>query len=442
VYNIILRRIFLKRFILVFSLFIFTLTAASAQAPWHDNQIALITVNGTTFMDYILDKAGTFGLHKDVIKEFEQVFRKNSGSDLRKDFHNVGVLIYQGENGKPHLLGFTTGSFKPENWYGEFEVIANQPLAAQHLKVDIRNENGKKIVDLTSKKKIKNKPAPVISLFFSGSNRVYFGPREEVNYATKIKFSEPPQAIRKQIHKQTFFLNANLKGLSQTMASMQNPATQAIGPMLAPMSNLYVFYKDGEIFTRLDCVDEPSAKNFYDMLNGLKTSYQQKLKNDLAQLEKPSDGKGWLINSFIYFGKKGSILSSKETIDSIKLVHKNNVLMLKGTLPPLVRTGLIPIATVGVLAAIAIPNFRKARGVAREKACFANQRVLLGATEMWNMDHPEMQTSLDSEFIQKLAAEGYLRSVPTCPAGGTYSSTGDLTTADGEIKCSVHGPIK
>ncbi|MGM0600790.1 MAG: competence type IV pilus major pilin ComGC [Candidatus Rifleibacteriota bacterium] len=432
----------MKRFILVFCLFIFTMGPASAQAPWHENQIALITVNGTTFMNYILDKAATFGFHKNVIKEFEKVFRKNSGSDLRKDFHNVGMLIYQGKEGNPHIFGFTTGNFKPENWYGEFEVIAAQPLAAQHLKVDIRSENGKKIIDLTSKKKIKNKPAPVVSLFFESPNRAFFGPKEEINYASKLKFTEPPEAVKKQIHKQTFFINANLKALSKTITKAQNPSTQAVAPMIAPMSNLYVFYKDGKAFIRLDYVDEPSAKNFYDMLNGLITSYQQKLENDLAQIEEPSDGKGWLVNSLIYFGKKGSILSSKETIDSIKLVHENNVLMLKGTLPPLIRTGLIPVATVGILAAIAIPNFRKARGTARKTACFANQRVLLGATEMWNMDHPEMQTTLDKAFIEKLVEEGYLRSVPTCPAGGTYSSTGDLSTADGEITCSEHGPVR
>ena len=114
--------------------------------------------------------------------------------------------------------------------------------------------------------------------------------------------------------------------------------------------------------------------------------------------------------------------------------------MLKATLPSIVRTGLIPIATAGVLAAIAIPNFRKARSNARKTACFANQRVLLGATEMWNMDHENMQTKIDSAFIEKLVEEKYLRSYPTCPEGGTYSSTGDLTTG-GKITWSKHGPI-
>ncbi|MDP7420655.1 MAG: prepilin-type N-terminal cleavage/methylation domain-containing protein, partial [bacterium] len=47
---------------------------------------------------------------------------------------------------------------------------------------------------------------------------------------------------------------------------------------------------------------------------------------------------------------------------------------------------MIVIAIIGVLAAIAIPDFNHARLQARQKACLANMRVLEGAVDMWEMD--------------------------------------------------------
>lgn len=98
---------------------------------------------------------------------------------------------------------------------------------------------------------------------------------------------------------------------------------------------------------------------------------------------------------------------------------------------------LVGSAVVGVLAAIAIPNFQKARMQARQKACFANQRVLMGGVEMYNMDNEKMMNELN---IQALVDGKYLKSVPQCPEGGTYSSEGDIAQ-EGRVKCSVHGSV-
>lgn len=96
-------------------------------------------------------------------------------------------------------------------------------------------------------------------------------------------------------------------------------------------------------------------------------------------------------------------------------------------------------AVVGVLAAIAIPNFVKARDNAQANGCFANQRILLGATEMYNMDNEKMLNELNIEALLK---GQYLKSAPVCPGGGTYGSTGNLAAEDGKINCSKHGSVE
>ncbi len=104
---------------------------------------------------------------------------------------------------------------------------------------------------------------------------------------------------------------------------------------------------------------------------------------------------------------------------------------------------MIVIAIIGILAAIAIPNFRKAREQAREKACYANMRVILGAVEMYNMDHSTMLSGLaDPGSLDFLVTSQYLKtSIQRPETNCGYSNDGDLTGV-GVVSCNVHGPVE
>ena len=101
---------------------------------------------------------------------------------------------------------------------------------------------------------------------------------------------------------------------------------------------------------------------------------------------------------------------------------------------------MIVIAIIGILAAIAIPNFRKARQQARQKACQANMRVLQGAVEMYNMDSNQMiSANLD---VAALSSGKYIKAEPTPPeAGCSYGASGDLA-AEGVVMCGIHGSVE
>lgn len=104
---------------------------------------------------------------------------------------------------------------------------------------------------------------------------------------------------------------------------------------------------------------------------------------------------------------------------------------------------MIVIAIIGILAAMAIPNFRKAREAARQKACYSNIRVILGALEMYNMDHSQMHDSLaDADCTTGyLVTDGYLKTAVTKPETGC-SYSGSNLTGNGLISCAVHGTIE
>ena len=101
---------------------------------------------------------------------------------------------------------------------------------------------------------------------------------------------------------------------------------------------------------------------------------------------------------------------------------------------------VLSIGLVGVLAAMAIPNFKVARASARQKACFSNQRVLQGAVEMYNMDvSPEnMMRKLE---LSHLVSGNYLKDYPSKPEPQcNYETSGDLTET-GYVYCTFHGDV-
>ncbi len=94
------------------------------------------------------------------------------------------------------------------------------------------------------------------------------------------------------------------------------------------------------------------------------------------------------------------------------------------------------------LAPVMIPNFRKAREQSREKACYANMRVILGAVEMYNMDHSEMLHTISDGDLELLTQIGYLKtSIQRPETTCAYYTDGDLTGV-GVIACAEHGPVE
>ena len=99
-------------------------------------------------------------------------------------------------------------------------------------------------------------------------------------------------------------------------------------------------------------------------------------------------------------------------------------------------TGFLPIA------AIAVPNFRKAREQSREKACYANMRVLLGAIEMYNMDNHSMITTFTENEMSLLIDGKYLKSAVNRPTEQChYGCIGDVSQ-NGMIVCAEHGTVE
>jgi prepilin-type N-terminal cleavage/methylation domain-containing protein len=88
---------------------------------------------------------------------------------------------------------------------------------------------------------------------------------------------------------------------------------------------------------------------------------------------------------------------------------------------------MIVVAIIGLLAAIAIPNFIKARNTSQINACINNLRQLDSATQQWALENKAADTTVPVAAAPA-GVYGYLKSqkVPVCPANGTYALGGTV----------------
>ncbi|MGH8248948.1 MAG: competence type IV pilus major pilin ComGC [Gammaproteobacteria bacterium] len=81
---------------------------------------------------------------------------------------------------------------------------------------------------------------------------------------------------------------------------------------------------------------------------------------------------------------------------------------------------MIVVSLIGLLTAIAIPQFAKARMYSQRNACIANLKQIEGAKATWAME--QKKTSTDTPALSDLwGASNYIRDQPYCPSGGTYN---------------------
>ena len=96
---------------------------------------------------------------------------------------------------------------------------------------------------------------------------------------------------------------------------------------------------------------------------------------------------------------------------------------------------MIVVAIIGLLAAIAIPNFVRARNTSQTNACINNLRQMDSAVQQWALETGQADTAVTAgnEAAINLYIKGGL---PTCPGGGTEAYG---TTVVDSPTCTIAG---
>ena len=97
---------------------------------------------------------------------------------------------------------------------------------------------------------------------------------------------------------------------------------------------------------------------------------------------------------------------------------------------------MIVVAIIGLLAAIAIPNFVKARTTAQKNACINNLRQIDGAVQEWALEMKKNTT--DTVALSDVTP--YLKNSVVCPSGGTtISDSYIVSTVANQPTCNKVG---
>jgi prepilin-type N-terminal cleavage/methylation domain-containing protein len=106
---------------------------------------------------------------------------------------------------------------------------------------------------------------------------------------------------------------------------------------------------------------------------------------------------------------------------------------------------MIVVAIIGLLAAIAIPNFVKARATSQQSACINNMRQITAAINEWALEAGQQTgSSVNNNDLTPYIQLNSNSSIPGCPAGGTYTlgAVGNLPQVSCSLKTLTAEPHK
>jgi prepilin-type N-terminal cleavage/methylation domain-containing protein len=97
---------------------------------------------------------------------------------------------------------------------------------------------------------------------------------------------------------------------------------------------------------------------------------------------------------------------------------------------------MIVVALIGLLAAVAVPTFVRARTTSQKNACINNLREIFSATQQWAL---ELRQS-PSAAVGFTDIQPYLKNSVTCPSGGptaTFANSYTLVDVTTLPTCKV-----
>ena len=114
----------------------------------------------------------------------------------------------------------------------------------------------------------------------------------------------------------------------------------------------------------------------------------------------------------------------------MKTLNKMKIKQMRASGFTLVEIMMV-VAIIGLLIAVAVPNFSKMRKDAQKTACHAQLKQIDGSKEMWATQ--EKRADGDTPSDSQLGAY-FKDGMPTCPGGGSYA----IGPVGSDANCSVH----
>jgi prepilin-type N-terminal cleavage/methylation domain-containing protein len=89
---------------------------------------------------------------------------------------------------------------------------------------------------------------------------------------------------------------------------------------------------------------------------------------------------------------------------------------------------MIVVAILGILLAVAFPNYLKSRTQARKQTCIENLSQIESAKQVWGVENGKKNGDVP-EKADLIGDNSYIKRMPECGGGGTYDFKAIGTTA-------------
>ena len=96
---------------------------------------------------------------------------------------------------------------------------------------------------------------------------------------------------------------------------------------------------------------------------------------------------------------------------------------------------MIVVAIIGLLAAIAIPNFVRARNTSQKNTCITNLRQIEVAKHQWALENKKQDSDTPTSDEVKVYIKN--NAYPTCPSSGTYT----IGAVNTDVTCDQAGHV-
>jgi len=400
-----------------------------------EKPLFIFKFNLKSFLNSNLYESFNAGAVKKAQDEIQAEFEKRTGIVARRDINEIIIAVSSEldmAGGAPNGIGvFITGAFKPEELLKELE---KEP----------------KVKDLIVKKgsSFTIKMDKGFSAAFLGSDLCAAGSNDviEAMQDGKFKGADIPADIKPMFEKSNFFFSLQNSGAVKTLIA-SGAETGKMPAMAKDMLSKFESLTACDEYPSFTIRANFSEKSPVEELKKLIDSGLGMAEFLMISKEKEVNAKLKTASTFELLspeiaGMKYALAIGREALKTIEFKSENNTAVLRLTVPEnlkqYLKPEMLPILAgcAGIGAAIAIPNFKKAKTQAQVKGCQANMRVLEGACELYMLDN----AIVDSIDIDTLLKKEYLKMAPTCPEGGSYKI--NFNKESSSIECSKHGKLE
>jgi hypothetical protein len=200
-----------------------------------------------------------------------------------------------------------------------------------------------------------------------------------------------------------------------------------IQEVLAVKAGQHPGLKSTQEFQRLS-KDVPVQGNSFSFMSQRFSQTMKKVQEQALQMTAKSSGSStaWL-HSFLG--------SSTPTVSYAVAANTDEgwLWVANGNQHPAKLLTVAAVVPIGMISAIAIPNFVKARQTAQKNACINNLRQIDGAIQQWALENKKS----DTDKVTRADLKPFLHNhqFPVCPAGGTYT----INRVSDRPECSHEG---